>query len=143
MGDEVNPTAKPRRLRLILALVAALLAGIVLGVVADRVYLWAAQRTPDPRLFGEWVAVGTSGATEEQIVRFHQDGTWDYASFTKADGKLTEKWLTTHEYRWVNRDTVQMYDPVNGWTTRKLVFEGDQLKLLYNGQVWQLTRKNG
>jgi hypothetical protein len=143
MRDDVNPLTRSRRLRVVLALAAILLAGVVLGVVVDRVYLWATLRTPNPRLLGEWVAVGTSGSTEEQIVRFHPDGTWDYASFAKADGQLTQKWLTTHEYRWVNRDMVQMYDPINGWTTRRLVFEGDQLKLLYNGQVWQLTRKNG
>jgi hypothetical protein len=147
MNDEVNPPARPRRLRLVLALAAVLLfgvaLGVVLGVVLDRVFLWAAQRTPDPRLIGEWVTVDSSGSNEEQIVSFHQDGTYDFASFKKADGQVTQTWFTTYQYEWVNRGTIQMYDPFNGWTTRELRIEGDELKLLYDGQVWRLTRKNG
>ena len=142
MGNDMNSLTKPRRVWLVLALAPALLAGLVLGVVADRLYLWASQRPPDPRLIGDWVAQGTAD-NEENIIRFHQDGTYDSTLLRKADGKFTEVWQVSHQYRWVNRDTIEMYDPFHGWTTRKLVLEGDELKVLYKGEVWRLKRKTG
>jgi len=142
MSNEVTPPTKPRRLRLVLALAAALFAGLVLGVVADRLYLWASQRPPDPRLIGDWVAVGAAD-NEENIIRFHQDGTYDSTLLRKADGMFTQVWQVSHQYLWVNRDTIEMYDTFHGWTTRKLVLEGEELKVLYNGEVWRLKRKSG
>ena len=80
---------------------------------------------------------------EENIVRFHQDGTYDSTLLRKAEGKVSQIWQVSYQYQWVNRDTIEMYDPVSAWTTRKLVFEGDELKVLYNGEVWRLKRKSG
>jgi hypothetical protein len=138
MGDAVSPPARPRRLWNLAALVAALLVGVVLGVVADRVYLGVLQRTPDERLYGDWVA------DHGVPFRFRRDGTFDSAVVTSVDRKVTQEEPLISQYRWVTRDAIELYDPFvkGGWVTRKLVFEGDQLTLLGdNGQVRRLTRK--
>ncbi len=143
MGDEVNPTSRPRRLRPLLALVATLLAGVVLGIVADRVYLRVAQRAPDERLIGDWVG-------EAGDLSFRSDGTYESAPVVTvtASGGVTKNKLPpyTAQYRWVDRETIQMYVPIliDGWLTYKLVFEGDQLSLLGDkGRVERYTRKKG
>ncbi len=138
MGDEVKPPARSRRLRL--ALAAALIAGVVLGVVADRVYLRATQRTPDPRLLGDWVG-------EDGDISFRPDGTYEAAPiFTAtANGTVikTKQKLHTSQYRWVDRETIEMYVPFFAqWLRQKLVFESDQLTLLGSeGAVVRYTRK--
>ena len=137
MGDSQNMPARPRRLRSVLVLVTTLLVGLVLGVVADRIYLGVAQHSPDPRLVGDWVA------DDGGIVRFRADGTYESANVTAVNGKVTEEKPYTSQYRWVDRGTIQVYEPlVSQWVSRQLAFEGDQLTMLGDqGVVVRFTRK--
>ena len=140
MGDEANTPARPRRVRLLFALAAALLAGVVLGVVADRAYLQFTQRTPDQRLIGDWTG-------EDGDVSFRQDGTYEMAPvFTAtANGTVTKtkQKIHTSQYRWVDRETIEIYVPLFAqWLRQKLVFESDQLTLLGSeGVVVRYTRR--
>src|SRR6187431_1679606 len=125
MGNEVNPPG-PRRLRQGAVLGAVFCTGLLLGVLGDRLSLEITRRTSDARLIGDWVAVG-GAANEDNVWRFCEDGTYESALWKKADGKFAQVWHTTYQYRWVDREAIEMYDPFHGWTTRKLVFEGDQV----------------
>jgi hypothetical protein len=134
MSDEVNPPARPRRLRLF-ALSAALLGGVVLGVVADRVYLAVIQSRPDARLFGTW----NSSEGEHQ---FRPDGTYTLTPLVIRNGAITKGEPVNGRYRWVDRETIEEQESTDGkWAKWRLMFEGDQLVLLrYPGEVKYLHR---